>query len=186
MAKCTQVFILRPSRQEGRPLIDFTRPENVKNDWLLAGQVLRGEAAEDAYPPLLVLVNHPEAEAYDYYPMPGTSDLMSERAVNVLEPYGLPCFKFFQVWLNGASFFLLKRRKRLDVLDRDHSVLVPFPSDPRNIMEVVTFRFRKNDIVDPLLFSIPETSHLFATQTVARAVEKAGLRGFEVLDAEQF
>ena len=185
MSRTGQVFLVTPSTEEGRPCIDFTFRQNPENNWLLVDQVLRGERPAKDYPSVLILVDHPEAEAWDLYTVPGTFGLMSERAVDLLLPYASGYFQFFQAWLNRASFFFLKRRLALDCLDRERSIFVPFGSGPHAIKLIKRFCFRKECIPDPLLFSIPDTPDLFATQTIERIIREEGLRGFRLVDAEQ-
>ena len=182
MTRTERVFLVRPSIEEDRPEINFGRPENKKTDWLLVDQVLRGERREEDYPSILVLVDHPEAERWDYYSVAGTCGLMSQRAVDLLEPYALPYFKFFQAWLNGASFFFPKRIHTLDCLDRQRSILVPFRTDPTHVKEIKRYRFRMESIIDPVLFSIPEVPSMFASQTIERLVRERELRGFGFVD----
>jgi hypothetical protein len=180
------VFIVKPSIESERPEIEFGLEFNKRNDWLRVGQVLRGQRDEAEYPKVLILALHPQATAWDFYFSGSVFGLMSERAVDLLEPFAANYFKFFQAWLNGASYFFLKSKRTLDCLDRDESHLVPFPSNPSRIMEIKRYRFHKNRIDDPLLFSIPEIPELFATPTVEAIMREEGLRGFQFVNAEQF
>src|SRR5262249_7441761 len=175
MAKTERVFLVDASSEKGRPVIDFSLPENGRNDWLLVGQVLRGEREEKDYPNVLIFVHHPEAVNWDMYFGGGNFGLMSERAVDLLEPYASDYFKFFQARLNGESFFFLKRKRVLDCLDPERSILVPFRCDPTGIKEIKRYRFHMDRIADPLVFTIPETPELFATQSIDSLIRGEGL-----------
>jgi len=95
-------------------------------------------------------------------------------------------FDFFEARLNDVPFYLLSCKGTLDCLDREHSILVPFPHDPSRIMDIKQFRFHKERLVDPLFFAIPESwNGLFATPSVERLIRQRGLRGFVFSDAEQ-
>ena len=52
------------------------------------------------------------------------------------------------------------------------------------VREIKKYRFRKELISDPLLFSIPEMPDLLATQSMAPLIEQEGLRGFKFTDTD--
>jgi len=177
-----QVYLVSPSDEEWRPVIDFTYPMNSENNWGLVDKVLRGVKHDSEYPGVFVVVNDQRATQWDYYSVAGTFDLMSDRAATLIKPFASDYFKFFPAWLNAEPYFMLKSIKRLDCLDRERSLLVPFPSSPQKFMEIKKYSFRKECISDPLVFSIPERSVLLATESIEQMVRRENLRGFQFID----
>src|SRR5262249_36143294 len=113
MAEGRRVFLVDTSIEESRPKVDFSHRLS-QTDWILVGEVLRGERDEKDYPGVFVLVNDRRALEWDYYANAGTFGFMSERAVNLIRPYSSDYFKFFPAWINAAPYYMLKRVRTLD------------------------------------------------------------------------
>lgn len=184
MSNTEKIFLVRVSLEEDRPWIDFQMEENRRNDWLLLDEVLRGERPASEYPPVRVIVNHPEAELWDYYSMVGPFGMLSERSALILGSFALPYFELCRATLNRSPYFILKAKKPLDCLNHEESILVPFPHDTTRVMDIEKFRFFKEKIKDPSLFTIPEGPWLFATQTIDARIRQWHLRGFRLIDTD--
>jgi hypothetical protein len=185
MGRCRQVFLVEPTVEEDRPLIDFQFEENRSNNWLAIDQVLRGERPIEEYPAAHISVMHKAATEWDFYSVPGTFGLFSQRAVDLLAPYTSDNFDFLEARLCRLPFYFVKTRRLLDCLDRQRSVLVWFRSDPTRVKKIERHSFRKDLIEDPSLFSIPEQHGLFATQSVRTFIEQRRLKGFKFTDLER-
>ena len=172
------IYSMRPSFEEDRPDIDFEHPDNGGADWDMVNEVIDGEIRVAAYSPFHLTVDSPDATAWDFYSIPGTMDLMSQRAVELLSPVASKHFAFLEVALNEQPYFLLMSTAPLDCLDRTGSKFTPFRSDSSRIKEFERFSFKYALIDDPVMFWIPEWREIFVTPSVRDMVQAAELRGF--------
>lgn len=181
------VYRLEASREPRRPQIDFEIPKNGRDaPWLEIDGFALGHRKPEKFPAIDLTVKHAKATDWDCYRSGAATPMFSERALNVLSP-ALTFFSILKMTINGSEYGLLCRSQTLDCLDRKQSQITMFPHDPKRIMEIEKYVFRKTLLSDPLLFMIPESDgELFATDSVKTLVENAGLRGmnFTVLDGE--
>jgi hypothetical protein len=184
MTLAKKIYLVGSSLEEDRPLIDFTLRENKRNAWLTVGEVLDGERSVSDYPGVELLVKRSDAPNWDFYSVPGTLGLFSERAIGLFIPYATRFFDPVGAELNGAPFFFLREKRALACLDRENSIVVPFASNPSRIMEIHKFVFHQERVTDPLLFRIPELRRLLATQSIKRIIDDKQLKGFSLIDTE--
>ena len=178
MAFATRVYELRYSIEEDRPMGDFQDPVNKAINW----RIPRVDATEEErmqYEPFHVIVRCSDALDWDFYSVPGTLGLFSQRAMQVIYPFASQHFVFLEATLNDIPYFVPFQKSPLDCLDREHSVLVPFPSNPVRVMRIEKHAFHAHLINDPLVFCHTDYRPDFlATQSIPGIVEDARLRGF--------
>lgn len=181
------IYCMRASDEENTPFIDFERPENGANiPWGLIGSVLLGEETDDKYVSVNLRVYTEGAGDWHCYPVPGTFGLFSQAVIDLIGPHMKQCFEFFEATVNDLPYYFLRQIGTLDCLDREHSELVPFPHDPSRVMRIKRYRFHKQEIADPIVFVVPETStEIFTTQGIKDALEEAKLRGIVFVNAEE-
>jgi len=178
------IYNIRPSFEDDRIEIDFELEDNSEIDWDVVNQILDDEITRDQYEPFHVVIKDEEALDWDFYSLPGTLGLLSKKAKDIFESYCTDYFEFLDATINSIPYFLIKEFNTLKCLDREHSILIPFKSDPNNVMQIKKYVFYKELIKDPLIFSIPESSDIYATQSVAQIIRESSLQGFhfELLD----
>lgn len=166
------------STEEDRPSIDFEADENRKNDWLRVGEVVNGQLPISAFPSqLAVSVRHPEALEWDCYMDGGARGLFSQRFVDSAGPNALQHFSLLPCSLNGHTYFFLRCELKVDCFDRMNSQFETFPHNPLKVMHIKHFVFVDKRVPPDALFCIPETRRLFATESVVRRINDAGLKG---------
>lgn len=178
MAPASAVFQVVASSDEAAPAIDFERQENSTNSWLAIDDMIRGNMATDQaiLRRTKVLVDAPQGDACDMFPVSGTTGLFSERAVEVFGNALSDYAELLQITVNDKPYFFLKPTNRLPCLDRERSIVVPFPSDPKSVMKIKKYVFDKSRIHDPVVFFIPEVPYLFCTETIIQRSKAACLR----------
>lgn len=181
MSEAPVIFELRSSLEDDRPEINLAASSKVNDN---------GAALEEPYcanGPLTVVSDDAEALNWDCYACSGISELLSARAIEALRRDSFRNHELLPATLNRAPYFLPRCIAPIDCLDRTRSVWRPFPSNPQRAMSIDRYSFVMDRIVDPLVFSIPERLSnesfcaLFVTQSIKRAVESAGLRGFRFI-----
>jgi hypothetical protein len=177
-----KVFILMTSWEDERESHEL-RPKN--GSWNSIGEILRGERPVSEYEPLDLVGPISNAPDWDFYNCPGTLGMLSRRAVEIFEPYLATCFQPLEATVNGSPFFFLRIISTIDCLNRERSTIIPFNSDPTDIMRIERYYFKKDLIPDPVLFVIPEGSpHLFGSHSIPGLITKNSLRGIEAIDTE--
>jgi len=177
------VYECRPSCEDFRPVIDFTRPENLSNDWLTIGEVLDGTRPSAAYPSkVAVTVGYSDATDWDSYLCPGVRGPFSTRFVNLVGADALRTFTLFPVELNGMPYFFLRCDARIDCFDRANAEFEVFQRNPARIKQITRFAFHEWLPKGALLFSIPESRlQLFASKEVALIIEASTLKGIRLV-----
>jgi len=123
-------------------------------------------------------------DEWDYYSC-ATFGAFSDKAMSVLEPFLGNRFLRLPARLEGHDYWCLRCEHRTDCLDKTASEITFFDFDPKKIMKVVKYRFRKKLLATDMIFAIPELEfHLFCTDAVPDKVVSAMLRGieFELVD----
>jgi hypothetical protein len=126
-------------------------------------------------------------ESWDYY-MCATFGAFSKRAIDVLALYFGDRFVPLPANLENHSYYCLHCRSRIDCLDCVASKIEYFDHDPRQVMTISKHVFRKEMLVDPMIFAIPEAMfHLYCTDSIPEITANASLRGFEfqLVDGEE-
>jgi hypothetical protein len=119
-------------------------------------------------------------EDWDYYMCSGTFGAFSQRAMDVLTPYFGDLFLSLPARLEGHPYYCLHCRTRIDCLNRAASEITYFEHDPRQVMMISKYVFRKEQLADRMIFAIPEmVFHLFCSDWIPEVAGKAGLRGFD-------
>ena len=174
------VFRMTPSTEETRTVIDFDNERNATIDWRFVGQVLRGKRARSDYAPVDITIDVPDASDWDFYSIPGTHGLISQRAKLLLAEWTYDYIRFFDATINVRDqYAFLCRGTPLDCFDRDQAMVEVFPHDTERIMRVMKYSFKVDRIKKPSVFCIPELKgDLYATPGVVDRVVSSGLRGF--------
>jgi hypothetical protein len=162
------VFMVGPSVEDDRPVIEFDALVNRGIDWRRLDALLRGERPTTDYQELSVVVPDADATSWGYYSVPGTLGLISGEAVRCIGRSTLRLFLLMPARLNGSEYFFLKVTEVLPCLDLTRSEVVPFRTSPERIKAIKRYAFNKAMIPDPLVFSIPELPGLFAPQPFMR------------------
>jgi hypothetical protein len=177
------VYELRPTSDDDRPQIDFQHPrasatpESVSN--------LETCATLPSPPPARLFGSGPSTTSWDFFAVPGTLGLFSQRAVELLSPHANGCFGFVPATLDGAPYAFVVRTGTLDALDHARSELTFFRSNPERVKRVVRHAFRRASLDGVGMFAIPEDlASIYATEGVVRTAELAGLRGlnFDIVE----
>lgn len=170
---------------EDRPWIDFELPQPGVTSWMRLGKVLNGEAPASDYSVVRLAIRDARAADWHSYEVAGTYGLLSKAVIDLIGRHMTKWFDLLEAWVNDIPFCFLRKKRVLDCLDHDHSVLVPFPSEPDTIMRIDRYCFHKERIPDPAVFPIPEMKwNLFATDSIKREIEARGLKGLYFSDAE--
>jgi hypothetical protein len=174
------------TQSEERPWIDFELPENQPTiSWLDIGRILNGEAVASQYSLVRLVVNEKDANEWHTYEVAGTYGLLSKTAVNLIGHNMTQWFEFLDAQINGLPFYFLRKKNCLSCLDRQNSLIVPFPGQPSSVMRIDRYRFFKDQVPDPAIFCIPEIRwHLFATDSIRRIIHSSNLKGFYLTDVE--
>lgn len=178
MQKQQAIYLVGPSLEENRPVIDFTSPSCRTVNWKVIDEILRGQRCVGEYQPIHIELDAPEAILWSYYSIAGTLGLFSDEAVSRIGHSAFRHYQLLPAQLNQKGFTLLKPIELLPCLDLAKSDVVAFRSNPNRIKEVRKYVFKKEMIDDNLLFSIPELPGLFATDPVRTAVLQNLLSGF--------
>ncbi|MBI1310863.1 hypothetical protein GC176_06105 [bacterium] len=137
-----------------------------------------GDVDADIRPQKLV-VDHPQAASWDYYPNAGTWGVVSERLWACLKRFSSGYFDGWPATLNGTQFYILRRIGKIDCLDHarcgQHQMGKGISYDP--------YEFNETELPDSAVFSIPESSFLFATEDVANLVIQKHFNGVRVRNA---
>jgi len=186
-------FNYEPTGQ--RPYVDHEHPDNAdNNDWDLFIGIEEGKIPIEHYQPVIFYVHKRDALSWDIYPG-GGFHLISKRAKEIIYPFAQDYFRFLKAYINDQPYFIPDRTKDIDCLDRERSEFMTFAdfrmtdpdrkrtiteSDHYRIMEINKYRFKKERIDDPSMFSVPEINGaIFITESGVKAIESAGLKGFE-------
>lgn len=105
MDAAKRIYLLSPSIEEDRPKIDFELSANRSVDWGLIDDVAFWGRRLDEYRPFNVVVPDVDACSWDFYDIPGTFGLLSDRAAAVVRPFGPKYFEFLPA--NPKRAFLL-------------------------------------------------------------------------------
>ena len=178
MRETELVFVVRSSLEDERPEIDFTRPKCRSIDWLRIDEVLRGIRSPNEYEVPSIMAEAKDVSSWHFFSVAGTFGLFSDVAVRAIGLLAFRSFDLFPAFINGAKYHFLKAGRMLACFDRAESEIVPYQHDPSRIMQVTKYAFHKPLIEEHTLFCIPEVIELFATESVCRAVEATGLKGF--------
>ena len=164
-----------------RPNVDFMDDRNSANDVLGMRKYLRGAPdAPPVFPPIHVVVEHPNAREWDYYGHMGDYGVISSRALEVLQPFAAPCFDFFEISLNAAPYFVPRLLQTIDCLDHDRSVIEWSNRSLTYIKWIHRYAFDTSLLENIGMFTFPERfAWMYATEPVIDAVRTAGLRGFD-------
>lgn len=170
------VWLVAPSIEDDRPVIEFDAPANRGIDWARLDAVLQGERPLADCPEVGVVVQAPDALAWGFYSVPGTLGLISAALVEHIGPSAFRLFHLLPAKLNDAVYFFLKPVETLPCLDLARSEVAYFRSNPSHVKAITKYAFTKSMISDPL-FSIPELPRLFATPPVRDSVIRSGIPG---------
>jgi len=178
------VFEIRQSGEEGRPYGIPQRKSGNADFWKNL-DIIRGDCHDlSEWQPMDLFCGEPgltPVTEWDYFGKTGTSGLFSQRAVDALQKLWIRCFDAMPSLLEGRPYYFLHCRETIDCLNVQESQIVYFdPPDDHNIMRIERYAFHKSMLTDPLIFTIPQEPYfLFATDSVPRISEAAGLKGLE-------
>ena len=82
--------------------------------------------------------------------------------------------------MNDREYLFLRDENPIDCLDRKRSDLDVYQSDPSKILNVRHFVFTSDVPSDPVLFCLPGSFRLFATESLAKRIARSDLRGIVV------
>lgn len=168
---------------EDRPVLDYRIPANGDLPWRTYVQVMNGELPVSEYEPVHLIVRGKRAKDWHSYFSDGYG-LISKAVVEVIEPYLRPCFELLPAFVNEVPFYFLRTVGSLDVLDREHSEIVLWDDEPRDIRKIRRYRFFKDRIPDPIFFRIPEIFGRFATAGIKTMIEERKFKGFYFHDTD--
>lgn len=176
-----KIYLMVPSAEDDRPVIEFDAPVNQQIDWQQVDQVFQGERSPDDYQSPHVTVAGPDATSWDCYSVPGTLGLFSTRAVEAIGHAALYLYTLFPATLNEARYHFLKPNTVLPVLDRTRSDVITFRSDPGRVKDITRYAFHTDRLSGPLVFSIPELPGLFVTASVYQLLLRYNIRGINLI-----
>ncbi|MCZ2340646.1 MAG: hypothetical protein LC104_02485 [Bacteroidales bacterium] len=172
------IWLLSNSIENDRPEIDFVQVKETNPvDWGLVDDLLHSKVSIEQYTPLNILVEQPEATKYDFYSVPGTLGLVSNRLVDAIGSIAFMNYSTLPVTLNDAQFYLVKCNATIDCLDHDNSDFERFRSAPYRIKRIKRYSFRDDMLSDQLVFTIPEQESLFITNGIYDSLCKYAFRG---------
>lgn len=174
-----KIALLLPTDYEDDPVIDYDRSvidwEKLHIDcWHYSA----GDVESDIGPQTLA-VNHPAATSWDFYSVPGTWGIVSDRMWLCLKDYAKGFFDTWPISLDGESFYVLRRTGKVNCLDHDRCGQY----QDGNHIDYDPYEFDESKVPESALFSIPESSFLFATEDVADLVVENDFKGVEVYNA---
>lgn len=176
-----KVFDCRPSIEDDRPVIDFEKNINAKNDWLSVAKVLDGTKPKSAFPAnIAVRVDDPRATEWDCYFDGGSRGLFSQRFIKAVGSEALRCFVLYPALLNDEQYYFLGCEQSIDCFDYTNARYQTFPHDPSRIMSISHYAFIEDNLPDRLLFCIPESPDLFATESIVERIKASGLKGIRM------
>lgn len=165
------------SFEDDRPTINFELAANARNDWLTAGKVIDGTLPRDAWPSdLSITVEDPQATQWDSFMNPGSGDVYSQRFVEAVGS-GLADFSLLPCTLNGVPYVFLRCERPINCFDRQASRFKTYSADSPRILRIFHFAFTSALPEGAVLFRIPETLQLLATEAMAQKIATSGLRG---------
>ncbi|HUQ70003.1 MAG TPA: DUF1629 domain-containing protein [Planctomycetaceae bacterium] len=180
------IYKLRESVEKERPRIDFTLPADGTSayDWESVNHIITSRLPPSEYRPMETLtfeVNRVDAEEWDFYPIPGTFGLVSNRVRSCWEEYCFGDIAFLPAVLNTTNYWIPYALRMLDCLDHANSRLTCFKNSTK-VMSIEKYAFHTERISECRLFRIPEQrSNLFATGPVCDEMIQADFRGFDFL-----
>jgi hypothetical protein len=179
------VFFIGPDDSEDFPRIDFSCPENRHYDWLSVGEMIDGSRKPDTS--LLSSINIKVSTRRQFDCLSFSAKLLvSDAAREVFEKEVPRDCNFVSLRVNRQRFHILLAHNIVDALDKAKSELQYFAKDPKRVMLIRKYCFKKTMIPDPSLFRIPENViRIFVTDTVKNAIEYSKLAGFQIIDFEK-
>jgi len=169
MNESLHIYRIKVSRFKERPKLDLNHPKySGANDWDNILAIEDGELGLEEYIPLVYYTDDPGALEWDAYYPALKLGLISPRAKEIIQPFADQYFIFLEASLNDNLYFVLIVNESLDCLDRERSEFMTFAdfalSDPEDdmpitesdyyrIMEISKYRFKKELIPDPCMFS---------------------------------
>lgn len=178
------VFAILQSCEEGRP-DGIPQRSSCNADFWKNFDIIRGNSHDlSEWEPMDLVCGDPgltPVAEWDYFSTTGTSGLFSQRAVDALQKLWIGYFDAMPSLLEGQPYYFLHCRETIDCLNLYESEIIYFdPPDDHDIMRIRQYAFHKSMLTDPLIFTIPQEPYfLFATDSVPRISEAAGLKGLE-------
>ena len=177
------VFLIGESLEGKRPNFPVDRPDGAW-DVAINARVSEGRPgcpASGWVVPDLIMTHKGSTpiEDWDYYGH--CFGVFSPRAMEVLAPYFGEGFEPLKVRLEGHLYFTLRCRLRIDCLHKSASKILYFDRARKEVMQIDQYAFHKEMLADPIIFAIPQlVFHLFCTESIARIIANAKLRGFKL------
>ena len=97
MAVATTIYEIDSSVEEDRPWINFDHPDNARQDWMMINAIIDNQLSVEGPLPIEVTVDSPVALDWDFYLLPGTPGMISERALHLLLPFASNHFRFMEL-----------------------------------------------------------------------------------------
>jgi len=198
MNESLHIYRIKVSRFKERPKLDLDHPKYLeRTDFTKIVDIQEGELGLEEYEPLEFYTDDPGALEWDAFWPALELGLISPRAKEIIQPFADQYFIFLEASLNDNLYFVLIVNERLDCFDRENSEFMTFAdlarkqnedkatidaNDELHIFRTEKYRFKKELIPDPCMFSVPEINgEVFITESGKNAIEQAGLKGFEFL-----
>ena len=182
MAKA--IHEIRQSCEDDRPDLARKRVQGLDKSSRVNYDIIRGKVHDvELWSPWELFCAEPgktPLNEWDYFAFTSTSGILSRRAVDELDGYLRHCFVPLPSTLDGKPFYFLHCHSPIDCLDIDASEAIYFPPpDDADVMQINKYAFKKDLLLDPLIFTTPQEPWvLFATESIPEIVKKAGLKGF--------
>ena len=174
--------------EPGRPEAHPSDPRNQGIEWQRAREVITlRDRSFDEYLPLAVYLNHDnpgEWHAHHFQYL-----LLSSAVREVIENLPPGRIRWLPATVNGLPYFISYFSATLDVLDKNLSE-IRFPLGPSRSGDVNFWAFRHERLIDPEVFTVPETigtrKPLFVTASIAKAIHARKFKGIDIFCAEGY
>lgn len=175
------VYECRPSYEDDRPQIDFENVMTAENDWLKIGEVLDGQRRSEEFPSnVSVHVDAPHAADWDFFMVPGTRGLCSQRFVDAVGRASFRGLALLPAKLNDTTYYFLRCEEPTNCLDRSNSIFETFRSDPTAIKKITHYAFQIDLLPKDGCFVLLELPDLLLTESVVQRLQEANLKGVKI------
>jgi hypothetical protein len=178
-----KVFIVFFSQGTNRPFIEHELNRHV--DWVALDEFADGTRPLEAYKPIELIVDDPDATKCDFYICDGTHNMFSTKAVEVLGEAAFKNYRLLPAKVNGAPYVILSQSlAEIDCFDREHATYVDCEPPEKLMFSIAKFAFFPEKIDPDYFFSIPESRYLLCSQVLADPItrELSGIGLIEVFN----
>lgn len=180
------IYRVHPSFEDSYPSIRWSSHRNKPIDWVKLGSMFEG----------IIPLDEGFASDVDIHIVMGgrsvdvidceLSLLVTTKARSCLEAVVADGIRFIPVKVNGNPWWCLVVDKKIDCLDWEQCDIEYLDELERKLPVIHKYVFRREYIVDPVLFNIadPKSFKIFTTESVKKTMLSAGLVGFEFVDFE--